>query len=177
VGRQPECTTVSRRTATASKANGPGAVAHYTEAPGAGPGGKAEGVPWPFACFAGETSHPGTPRRGSGTTGNRRGEAGGGRRGPRSARAGAPRPKPGGCDATPDPRSATQTPSGRVEGPEASAGTQGDTQATLLEQMRSRDTMLLAGPRVQANQGAAGRDGMSIDALPACARQHGERRR
>jgi RNA-directed DNA polymerase len=41
--------------------------------------------------------------------------------------------------------------------------------------MRSREHMRLAWQRVKANQGAAGMDGMCIDAFPECARQHWER--
>ena len=76
---------------------------------------------------------------------------------------------------TPEPRPATQTPYGRVEGPEASEGKHGGAQANLLEQILSRENMLSAWKRVKANQGAAGMDGMSIDAFPEFARQHWER--
>jgi RNA-directed DNA polymerase len=41
--------------------------------------------------------------------------------------------------------------------------------------MLSRDNMRLAWQRVKANQGAAGMDGMCIDAFPECARHHWER--
>ena len=175
MGRKPERKTVSLRTATASQANGPGKVAPHTEAPGASPGGKAEGVPLQFACFSGETSTPGTPTAGSGTTGNRRVEDGGVSRGHRSALARARRPEPVGCDSTPEPRPPTQTPHGRVEGLEDSVGTHGGTQAHRLEQILSRDNMRLAWQRVKANTGAAGMDGRSIDACPEFARQHWER--
>ena len=70
-----------------------------------------------------------------------------------------------------DPGPETQTPYGRVEGPEAPAGTHEGAQANLLEQIISREHMRLAWNRVKANQGAAGTDGMSIDAWPECARQ------
>ena len=175
MGRKPERKTVSLRTATASQANGPGKVAPHTEAPGASPGVKAEGVPLQFACFSGETSTPGTPTAGSGTTGNRRVEDGGVSRGHRSALARARRPEPVGCDSTPEPRPPTQTPHGRVEGLEDSVGTHGGTQAHRLEQILSRDNMRLAWQRVKANTGAAGMDGRSIDACPEFARQHWER--
>jgi hypothetical protein len=177
VGRKPERHTVRRRTATASQANGPGQVAPHTAAPGSGPGGKAAGWQVPVACVSGEPSRPGTPRRGSGTPRNRRVEAGGVSSGHRTAVAKAGRPEPGRGDSPPAPQSATQTPDGRVEGPEASAGTQGGPQATLLERMRSRDNMRRAWQRVTVNQGAAGMDGMAIGTFPACARHHGERRR
>jgi RNA-directed DNA polymerase len=166
---------VSLRTETAYKANGPGEVAQHTEAPGSGPGVKVEVVQLQFAFLSGETSRPGTPSMGSGTTGNRRVEAGGVSRGHSSALAGAPRPEPVGCDSTPEPRPATKTPHGRVEGLEDSVGTHGGTQANLLEQILSRENMLLAWQRVKANKGAAGMDGMSIDAFPEFARHHWER--
>lgn len=173
--RQPERKTVSLRTETAYKANGPGKVAQHIKAPGSGPGGKAEVVQLQFAFLSGETSIPGTPATGSGTTGNRRVEDGGVSRGHSSAWAKARRPEPVGCDSTHDPRPPTETPPGRVEGLEGSAGKHGGAQANLLEQILSRDNMLLAWQRVKANKGAAGMDGMSIDAFPEFARHHWER--
>jgi RNA-directed DNA polymerase len=175
VGRKPESKTVSLRTETAYKANGPGKVAQHTEAPGSGPGVKAEAVQLQFVFLSGETSSPGTPTAGSGTTGNRRVEGGGVSRGHTTALARVGRPEPDGCDSTPEPRPPTQTPDGRVEGPEASVGKHGGTQAHLLERILSRDNRRLAWQRVKANQGAAGMDGMSIDAFPEFARQHWER--
>ena len=175
MGRKPESKTVSLRTETAYKANGPGKVAPHTEAPGSGPGVKAEAVQLQFVFLAGETSIPGTPTAGSGTTGNRRVEGGGVSRGHTTALARVGRPEPDGCDSTPEPRPPTKTPDGRVEGPEASVGKPGGTQAKLLERILSRDNMRLAWQRVKANQGAAGMDGMSIDAFPEFARQHWER--
>jgi RNA-directed DNA polymerase len=44
-----------------------------------------------------------------------------------------------------------------------------------LERILSRENMLKAWHRVKANRGAAGMDGMTIGAFPACARQHGAR--
>ena len=175
MGRKPESKTVSLRTETAYKANGPGKVAQHTEAPGSGPGVKAEAVQLQFVFLSGETSIPGTPTAGSGTTGNRRVEGGGVSRGHTTALARVGRPEPDGCDSTPEPRPPTKTPDGRVEGPEASVGKPGGTQAKLLERILSRDNMRLAWQRVKANQGAAGMDGMSIDAFPEFARQHWER--
>jgi RNA-directed DNA polymerase len=166
---------VSLRTETAYKANGLGKVAPHTEAPGSGSGVKAEVVQLQFAFLSGETSIPGAPKAGSGTTGNRRVEGGGVSRGHSSALARAPRPEPVGCDSTPEPRPATETPHGRVEGLEDSAGKHGGAQADLLEQILSRENMLRAWQRVKANQGAAGMDGMTIQAFPEFARQHGER--
>jgi hypothetical protein len=124
-----------------------------------------------------ETSIPGNPGTGCGATGHRRVEGGGVSRGHRTAEAKAGRPEPVGCSSTPDPRPATQTPDGRVVGPEVSEGKHGGAQANLLEQILSRGNMRFAWKRVKAIPGAAGMDGMSIDALPACARQHGERLR
>jgi hypothetical protein len=175
VERKPESKTVSLRTETAYQANGPGKGAQHTKAPGAGSGVNAEVVQWQFAFVSGETSRPGTPGTGSGTTGNRRVEAGGVSRGHSTALARAGRPEPVGGDSTPEPRPTTTTPSGRVEGPQESVGTHGGAQANLLERMLSRENMLLAWQRVKANKGAAGMDGMSIEAFPACARQHWER--
>ncbi|MEE8291555.1 MAG: hypothetical protein V3R80_08755, partial [Candidatus Tectomicrobia bacterium] len=93
-------------------------------------------------------------------------------RGHRSALAKARRPEPVGCVATPEPRPVTQTPSGRVEGPEDAAGKHGRAQANLLEQILSRENMRVAWQRVKANKGAAGMDGLSIDAFPAFARHY-----
>ena len=175
--RKPERTTVRLRTETAEKAHGPGKGAPLTKAPGSGSGGKAEIVPLQCAFFSGETSLPGTPATGSSATGNRRGEGGGVSRGQSSALARARRPEPVGGDAPPAPRPPTKTPYGRVEGSEAAAGKHGGAQAKLLERMLSRDNMRLAWQRVKANQGAAGLDGMTIQACPECARHHWERRR
>jgi RNA-directed DNA polymerase len=58
---------------------------------------------------------------------------------------------------------------------EVSDGKHGETQDRLLEQILSRENMLLAWKRVKANKGAAGMDGMSIEAFPTFARQHWER--
>jgi RNA-directed DNA polymerase len=96
---------------------------------------------------------------------------------PDTALAKARRPEPDGCDSTPEPRLPTETPYGRVKGPEDSAGKHGGAQTNLLEQILSRENRLLAWQRVKATQGAAGMDGMSIDAFPECARQHWERLR
>jgi hypothetical protein len=112
---------------------------------------------------------------GSSTAGNRRVEDGGVSRGHRTASAKAGRPEPVGCDSPPEPRPATETPHGRVEGLEESARKHGGTQANLLEQILSRDNRRRAWQRVKANQGAAGMDGMSIDAFPEFARRHWER--
>lgn len=166
---------MSLRTETAYKANGLGKVAPHTEAPGSGPGVNAEVVQLQFAFLSGETSISGALKSGSGTTGNRRVEDGGVSRGHNTARAEAGRPEPVGCASTPEPRSTTQTPYGRVEGAEDSAGRHGGAPANLLEQILSRENMRLAWKRVKANNGAAGMDGMSTQAFPEFARHHWER--
>jgi RNA-directed DNA polymerase len=175
VERKPESKTVSLRTETAYKANGPGKVAQHTEARGSGPGVNAEVVQLQFVFLSGETSMPSTSETGSGTTGNLRVEDGGVSRGHSTALAKAGRPEPIGCDSTPEPRSPTETPHGRVEGPEDSAGKHGGAQADLLERILSRENMLRAWQRVKANRGAAGMDGMSTEAFPEFARHHWER--
>ncbi len=92
-----------------------------------------------------------------------------------------PRPRREGLNrlggSTPDPRPTTATPYGRVEGAEAPVGQPGDPQATFREQLRSRENMRFAWQRVKANKGAAGMDGLSIDAFPAFAPHHWERLR
>lgn len=152
-----------------------GQVAQHTTAHGSASGVKAEVVPLPVAFVSGETSRPGPPAPGGGSVGNHRGEAGGVSRGHTTAEATAGRPEPVGWASPPEPRPPTVTPHGRVEGAEASVGKQGDPQAPLLEQLLSRANRPLAWQRVKANQGAAGMDGMAIDALPGCARPHWER--
>lgn len=175
--RKPESNTVSLRTETAYQANEVGKVAPHTKARGSTSGVKAEAVQLQFAFLSGETSRPGTPAPGGGPVGNHRVQAGGVSRGHTTAVATAGRPEPVGWDSTPDPRATTQTPDGRVAGAEASAGKHGGPQATLLEQILSRENMRLAWQRVKANQGAAGMDGMSIEAFPEFARHHWDRLR
>jgi len=67
------------------------------------------------------------------------------------------------------------TPNGRDAVAEASDGKHIEAQVNLLEQILSRENMLLAWKRVKANKGAAGMDGMSIDAFPEFARHYWER--
>jgi RNA-directed DNA polymerase len=67
------------------------------------------------------------------------------------------------------------TPNGRVAVSEESDGKHGGVQVNLLEQVLSRENMLTAWKRVKANKGAAGVDGMSIEAFPEFARHHWER--
>jgi RNA-directed DNA polymerase len=67
------------------------------------------------------------------------------------------------------------TPNGRVVASEESDGKHGGVQVNLLEQILSRENMLTAWKRVKANKGAAGVDGMSIEAFPEFARHHWER--
>ena len=47
----------------------------------------------------------------------------------------------------------------------------------LLERILSRENLLQAWKRVKANKGAAGIDGMSIEAFPELAREHWEKTR
>jgi RNA-directed DNA polymerase len=54
-------------------------------------------------------------------------------------------------------------------------GKHGGAQVNLLEQILSRENMLLAWKRVKANKGAAGMDSMSIEEFPEFARHHWER--
>lgn len=150
-------------------------MAQHINAHGSPSGVNAEVAQLQFAFLSGETSRPGAPTTGSGPPGNRRVEAGGVSRGQSTAGATAGRPEPVGWDSTPDPRTTAQTPHGRVAEAEASAGKHGGPQADLLEQILSRDNMRLAWQRVKANKGAAGMDGMSIDAFPTFARHHWER--
>jgi RNA-directed DNA polymerase len=67
------------------------------------------------------------------------------------------------------------TPNGQVGESEEVDGEHGAAQVDLLEQILSRENMLLAWKRVKANKGAAGMDGMSIEAFPEFARQHWDR--
>ena len=67
------------------------------------------------------------------------------------------------------------TPKGRAIELEASDGKHGEAQVNLLEQILSRENMLLAWKRVKANKGAAGMDAMSIEVFPEFARHHWER--
>ena len=92
-----------------------------------------------------------------------------------TAAATAGRPEPDRCPSTADPQAAAMTPDGRAAGLEESDGKHGGAQVNLLEQILSRENMLLAWKRVKANQGAAGMDGMSTDAFPEFARHHWER--
>jgi hypothetical protein len=82
---------VRLRSETAGKANGPGKMVQHPEAPGAGPGGNAEGRQCAFV--SGGTSRPRTSETGSGTLGTRWVEEGGVSRGHRTALAKAGRPK------------------------------------------------------------------------------------
>jgi RNA-directed DNA polymerase len=67
------------------------------------------------------------------------------------------------------------TPNGQAVELEEPDGKHGAVQVNLLEQILSRENMLRAWKRVKANKGAAGMDGMSIDAFPEFVRQHWER--
>lgn len=152
---------MSLRTETAYKADGPGKAAQHAEAQGLGPEVNAEVVQLQFAFLSGEIPMPQGDREVS--------------RGRSTPQACGGRPEPDRCPATAGPRPTAPTPKGRAEGPEDLDGKHGETQVNLLEQILSRENMLLAWKRVKANRGASGVDGMSIEAFPAFARQHWDR--
>ena len=83
--------------------------------------------------------------------------------------------EPDRCRSTTGPQPAAQTPNGRAVALEELDGKHGEAQVNLLEQILSRENMLLAWKRVKTNKGTAGMDGMSIDAFPEFARHHWER--
>jgi hypothetical protein len=161
VERKPEIKTVSLRTETTYKADAPGKVAQHTEAQGSGAEVNAEVAQLQFAFLSGETPEAQADRGVS--------------RGHSTAEVKVGRPEPDRCHSTTDPQPAAQTPNGRAVALEELAGKHGETQVNLLEQILSRENMLLAWKRVKANKGAAGVDGMSTDAFPEFARQHWER--
>ena len=84
-------------------------------------------------------------------------------------------PEPVGCASTADPQRSAKTPYGGAGRLEESDGKHGGAQASVLEQILSRENMHKAWKRVKANKGRAGVDGMSIEAFPEFARQHWER--
>ena len=169
--RKPEFKTVSLRTETAYKADEPGKVAQHTDTQGSGSEVNAEIAQLQFAFLSGETPEAqadrGVSRRHS------------------TAGVTAGRPEPDRCPSTTDPQPAAETPNGRAVALEESddpsprlwitSGKHGGAQVNLMEQILSRENMLLAWKRVKANKGAAGVDGMSIDAFPEFARHHWER--
>jgi len=161
VERKPEFKAVSLRTETTYKADAPGKVAQHTNAHGSGVEVNGEVAQLQFAFLSGETPEAqadrGVSRRHS------------------TSQAREGRPEPDRCHSTTDPQPAAVTPNGRAVALEASDGKHGEAQVNLLEQILSRENMLLAWKRVKANKGAAGVDGMSIDAFPEFARQHWER--
>jgi len=161
VERKPEFKTVSLRTETAYKADEPGKVAQHTDAQGSGSEVNAEVAQLQFAFLSGETLEAQADQGVS--------------RGHSTAEVTAGRPEPDRCPSTTDPQSAAQTPNGRAVVLEVSEGKHGGAQVNLMEQILSRENMLLAWKRVKANKGAAGMDGMSIDAFPEFARHHWER--
>ncbi len=159
--RKPEIKTVSLRTETAYQADEPGKVAQHTDAQGSGSEVNAEVAQLQFAFLSGETPEAkadrGVSRRHS------------------TPQARGGRPEPDRCPSTTDPQPATETLNGRAVVLEESAGKHGGAQVNLLEQILSRENMLLAWKRVKANKGAAGMDGMSVSAFPAFARHHWDR--
>ena len=152
---------MSLRTETAYKADGPGKVAQHTNAHGSGPEVNAEVAQLQFAFLSGETP---TPARDRGVS-----------RGHSTSPVCEGRPEPDRCHSTADPQARAMTPKGRAIELEASDGKHGEAQVNLLEQILSRENMLLAWKRVKANKGAAGMDAMSIEVFPEFARHHWER--
>ena len=159
--RKPEIKTVSLRTETTYKADAPGKVAQHTNAQGSGVEVNDEVAQLQFAFLSGETleaqADQGVSRRHSTT------------------KVTVGRPEPDRCHSTTDPQPAAQTPNGRAVELEELAGQHGEAQVNLLEQILSRENMLLAWKRVKTNKGRAGMDGMSIDAFPEFSRHHWER--
>lgn len=161
MGRKPEFNAVSLRTETAYKADGPGKAAQDAKAPGSGPEVNAEAAQLQFAFLSGEIPTPQGCREVS--------------RGHITPQASGGRPEPDRCSSTADPRPTAMTPNGRAAEPEESDGKHGGAQVELLEQVLSQENMLRAWKRVKANKGAAGTDGMSVEAFPEFARHHWER--
>ena len=156
--RKPEFNIVSLRTETAYQADEPGKVAQHTDAHGSGSQVNAEVAQLQFAFLSGEILQARAKQEVS-------------RRHSTPQVCGG-EPEPDRCHSTTDPQSAAQTPNGRAVALEELAGKHGEAQVNLLEQILSRENMLQAWKRVKANKGAAGMDGMSIDAFPEFARQH-----
>ncbi len=159
--RKPEFKTVSLRTETAYKADEPGKVAQRTNAHGSGSEVNVEVAQLEFVFLSGEIPPAQAVREVS--------------RGHSTPQVRGGRPEPDRCASTTDPQPTTPTPNGRVAVLEESAGKHGGAQVNLLEQILSRENMLMAWKRVKTNKGAAGMDGMSIEAFPEFARHHWER--
>jgi len=152
---------VSSRTETTYKAESLGEVAQRTEALSLGEPVNVGIVQQEFTFLSGETpqaqAERGVSRRHSTT------------------KVTVGRPEPDRCHSTTDPQPAVLTPNGRAVELVESAGQHGEAQVNLLEQILSRENMLLAWKRVKTNKGSAGMDGMSIDAFPEFSRHHWER--
>jgi RNA-directed DNA polymerase len=161
VERKPEFKTVSLRTETAYKADEPGKVAPRTDTQGSGTEVNAEVAQLQFAFLSGEIPQAQAAREVS--------------RRHSTSQAGEGRPEPDRCLLTTDPRPTSMTPNGQDDVAEESDGKHVEAQVNLLEQILSRENMLLAWKRVKANKGAAGMDGMSIEAFPEFVRHHWER--
>lgn len=159
--RKPEIKAVSLRTETAYKADEPGKVAQHTDTQGSGSEVNAEVAQLQFAFLSGEIPHAQAGREVS--------------KRHSTPQAGGGRPEPDRYLLTSDPRPTSMTPNGRDAVAEVSDGKHVEAQVKLLEQILSRENMLSAWKRVKANKGAAGVDGMSIDAFPEFARHHWER--
>ncbi len=136
-------------------------MAQHTETQGSGTEVNAEVAQLQFAFLSGETPEAqadrGVSRRHS------------------TAEVTAGRPEPDRYPSTADPRPTVMTPNGRASGSEESDGRHGGVQVNLLEQVLSPENMRTAWKRVKANKGAAGVDGMFIEAFPEFARHHWER--
>ena len=143
------------------KANDPDKVAQHTDVQGSGPEVNAEVAQLQFAFLSGEAPEAQADRGVS--------------RGHSTPQVCGGRPEPDRCPSTTAPPPTAPTPNGRAVVLAESAGKHGEAQVNLLEQILSRENMLLAWKRVKANKGAAGMDGMSVDAFAEFARQHWER--
>lgn len=152
---------MSPRTEIAYKADGSGKVAQHTKAHDSGAEVNAGVVQLQFAFLSGETPEAQADRGVS--------------RGHSTSQAGEGRPEPDRCFSTTDPQHPASTPNGQAVELEELDGRHGGAQVNLLEQVLSRENMLLAWKRVKANKGAAGMDEMSIEAFPEFARHHWER--
>ena len=160
-GEEVYIKTVSPRTETAYKAGSPGKMAQHIKAPSLGDKVNAGIVQLKFAFLSGEVPEAQADREVS--------------RGHSAPPACGERSEPDRCSATTVTQYTAQTPNGRAEVLEEPSGKHGVAQVKLLEQILSRENMLLAWKRVKANKGSAGMDGMSIEAFPEFARQNWDR--
>ena len=181
--RKSKVKIVSLRTETAYKADGPGKAAQHADTRGSGTEVPPE-ADLPLAenallrlhsCSSRSLVHP--PKEESGETPEAQADRGVSR-GHNTSQACGGRPEPDRCLLTTDPRPTSKTPNGRDAMGEASDGKHVEAQVNLLEQILSRenpDSLRGREKRVKANKGAAGMDGMSIEAFPEFARHDWER--